>query len=271
MKLKSLLATAIAVVSLGVANAEPIPAIDLTTVRRLSRPGPHGVEFSNRVKFRVPDNLRYVSDDKLESFMEKLRLPLVGDEVGAVVPEDVAWFTIIFLPKDDPLANQPDLTNLDKAELMKWQEKFTSDHALRNAGSGRTYTLGNWTHPPKWDAEKKTLEMGVRLVSDSGNADADLIDHKLFVYGPDKQIVLLATRAPMADGKWNAAVKQAKKLQDELTPPPATNESSESEEMMYYAKLAGGGLFGTLMVIIIAKIASRRRSTAGVRRPGLPR
>ncbi len=253
-------------------SAQSIPTIDVTTLRKLTQPGPHSLEFTNRVKFRVPDNLRYVTEDKLEAFMERLRLPLVGDEACVVVPADTSWYTIAFVPKDDPLAGQTDLEKLDRDELMKWTEKFWADHTARNSSSGRTYKVGNWTHTPKWDAETKTLEMGNRIDSESGTNSSSLINYKLFRYGPEKQIICLQTIAPIT--KWDKPVDQTRKLLDELSFPEVYQESSESEELMYYAKLVGGGVMGMLAVFVIAKFAmTGKRASSGpnVRRPGLPR
>jgi len=268
------LSLALCLLAAGAASAQPAGSLDGSTLRRLTQSGPFRVELGDKAKLRVPDNLRYVTADKLEGFAEKMRLPLVGDEVGVVIPEDTSWHAIVFLLKDDPLAGQADLANLDKSALMAWTEKFTADHTSRKAGTGKTYKIGNWTHPPKWDAERKTHEMGVRMDSDSGEFTANRINHKLFVYGPEKQIVCFQTVGLLSD--YEKPVSRVRKLAaEELEFPKVYAEGEGEDQLMYYAKLAGGGLLGTLLVVVIAKLVmggSRRAPQMGsVRRPGLPR
>src|SRR6516225_6796364 len=95
--------------ALTAADAFPI---DTTMLRKLSRPSPFSADLgTTKIKFRLPDGLRFVGEDKLSDFTDRMKLALVGDEVGVVVPDDLAWYTMIYLikEKDDPLANQPDL------------------------------------------------------------------------------------------------------------------------------------------------------------------
>src|SRR5437868_3806348 len=107
------------------AAADPFP-IDPTSLRKLSRPAPYGTEFGNsKIKFRLPDGLRYITEDKMQDFADRMKLALVGDEAGVVVPDDMGWYTMIYLlkEKDDPLAGQTDLANLNKEAMAAWHEK----------------------------------------------------------------------------------------------------------------------------------------------------
>lgn len=251
--------------------ADPFP-IDSATLRKLSRSAPYRAEFPGGMTFRLPESLRFVTEDKLAEFIDRMKLAQAGDEVGVVVPEDMSWYTMIFLPKDDPLEGQTDHENLNRDALMAWQEKFTSNHTARKSGLNKTYRLGSWTHPPRWDKDKKTLEMGVRMASDSGDTSHDLMNYKIIAYGPEKQIVCFQTIAPLTDGKFEKPVQRTPKLVEELMFPAVIVEASETEAMMYYAQLIGGGLIGTLLVIVLAKLfTGNRRPMPGTRRPGLPR
>lgn len=252
--------------------ADPFP-LDGAGLRKISRPFPFKAEFSNRVSFRLPDSLRYVNEDKLSDFADRMKLAHAGDEVGIVAPDDMSWYTTIFLPKDDPLTDQTDMTNINKDQIATWNEKFTNDHTPRRGGAGKTWRLGNWTHQPVWDAGKKVLSFGTRMTTESGEPGSDLVNYKVFIYGPENQIIGLQTITPV--GTYQKPVERTQKLIEEVTFPSPHTESSASDEMMYYAKLAGGGLLGATLVIIFARMlmgGGRRSSTAGVaRRPGLPR
>jgi hypothetical protein len=262
---------AIFLIAIPLAAAD-LPPLNITTVRSLTKPAPCRAEFP-KASLRVPDGLRYVTPDKLTEFAEKMKLALAGDEVGCVIPEDVAWYCMLFTIKDDPLSNVEDKAALNKDALMAWQEKFTADHTPRKAGAQRTVKIGNWTHMPTWNAEKKTLTMGLRMTSDT--AEGDIINHKIFLYGPEDQIICLQTVAPI--NSWEKAVGpngKAIKLAEEATFAPVPESPEESAAMMYYGKLAGGGLVGALVVILLARMtnARRRPATASpLRRPGLPR
>ena len=169
----------------------------------------------------MPEGLYSVSPNYYQEFADRMKLALAGDEVGVIIPEDVAWYTIAFLIKDDPMAKQPDPANLNKDEMMAWLERFTTDHAPRKSGTMRAVKLGSWTHTPTWHADRKTLTMGVRISHDNG--DPDVVNYKVFLYGPENQILCLQTVAPAMGGVWQKALEapngKALKLTDEVTFP----------------------------------------------------
>src|SRR5262245_4866916 len=110
-------------ISPALCAGEPAFPIDSTTLRKLTRPAPFGTEFGvTKIKFRLPDGLRYVTEDKLSDFSDRLKLATVGDEMGVVVPDDMGWYTMIYVLKDDPLAGQTDLAALSKESLATWNE-----------------------------------------------------------------------------------------------------------------------------------------------------
>lgn len=248
---------------------KPPFALDSTTMRKLTRVPPFRAEFPSGTTFRVPDNLRFVTPDKLEEFCERMKMTNHGDEVGAVIPQEQTWFTVFYELKDDPLKDQADRSNPDKAALMEWQEKFLANHTPRSAGAAKAWRIVNWTHPPSYDAEKKILTMGVRVTSDSSSI-RELMSFQQILYGPQDEILCLQTIAPISS--WEKPVQQAQKLTEEVNFPEAHGDVSPTEEMMYYAQLIGGGLLGAILVVVGARmLMGGGRKQAPQRRVGLPR
>ncbi|CAN5137648.1 hypothetical protein BH11PLA2_BH11PLA2_23150 [soil metagenome] len=252
----------------------PPPPIDATTLRKLTRPSPFRAEFP-KSSLRIPEGLRFVTLDNLPDFSERMKLALAGDELGAVVPEDVSWHCMVFNIKDDPLKDQ-DLSNINREALQVWIEKFTADHAPRKLGSGRTIKVGNMFQPPVYNTEKKTLTVGNRMYVEG--AETDHLNYKVFFYGPEGQILCLQTVVPAIGTIYSKVIEangKALKLNDEVAfPAVAVEGADESGTMMYYAKLIGGGLIGAMIVILLARtLTGRRRAPAAspLRRPGLPR
>jgi uncharacterized membrane-anchored protein len=272
MILRSLATVACALAILCDASAQPQPPIDITTIRRLTKPAPTRGEYP-KASVRVPEGLRLVTPDHVADFAERMKLAVAGDELGVILPDDVSWYTIIYDIKTDPLADITDKSSLNKDALMAWQEKFTTDHTPRKAGVGRSIKIVNWTQTPTYNAEKKILTMGVRMAYEG--IDADIMNYKAFHYGPEGQILCLQTVVPIAGGTWDKIVGaggKAIKLNDEVSFPIVYAEVED--ETMYYVKLAGGGLLGAFLVIVIARAFTGQRrapAPAPLRRPGLPR
>jgi len=161
-------AMAVAGVRLGLARAQDEATPELNVQWK---EGPTTANLRRIAEIGVPAGYRCLNERDTQRYLEAMRNPTSGDELGLVEPtENGNWF-LVFTFSDVGYVKDDEKDDLDAEAMLKsMRESNKLGNEERRKRGWPTLELEGWAHPPHYDPKTNNLEWALRYRSEGGPA-----------------------------------------------------------------------------------------------------